>query len=177
MNRLITRSGALGKPASTIATSAVFGDVVARRAAGASSHLRSGGSQGIPRPLCERTRSMTSLVTNVHMSNRNPGKQRRAIHSTRPAGAQDGSRTASTDSASQLKATSPSPVVPADISNEEYHNRADDVMEELLARLEDLQEDREDVEVEYSVRNDPLLYSTSHNHTHTGSSPCAYHLL
>jgi len=40
---------------------------------------------------------------------------------------------------------------PADISNEEYHERSDDYLEDLLAKLEQLQEERAEVDVEYSA--------------------------
>lgn len=40
---------------------------------------------------------------------------------------------------------------PAEISTEEYHQRADIFMDELVAKLEDLQEQRDDLEVDYSV--------------------------
>lgn len=40
----------------------------------------------------------------------------------------------------------------APISNDEYHERSDRFFEELLEKLEDLSEQRGDVDVEYSVR-------------------------
>ncbi|TKA70331.1 hypothetical protein B0A49_04023 [Cryomyces minteri] len=39
----------------------------------------------------------------------------------------------------------------AAISDEEYHERADAYMEEIVARMEELQEGREDLDVEYSA--------------------------
>lgn len=45
---------------------------------------------------------------------------------------------------------------PADISPEEYHQLANGFFEELTASLENLQESREDVDVEYSVCPIPL---------------------
>jgi frataxin len=43
------------------------------------------------------------------------------------------------------------PTVPTDISNEEYNQRADEFLDELLHRLEMQQDKRPDLEVEYSV--------------------------
>ena len=40
---------------------------------------------------------------------------------------------------------------PAEITEEEYHEHADRYMESLVERAEELQEEREDVEVEYAV--------------------------
>ncbi len=41
---------------------------------------------------------------------------------------------------------------PASISTEEYHEIADSYIEDLVSKLEQLQEEREDVDCEYSVR-------------------------
>jgi frataxin len=46
----------------------------------------------------------------------------------------------------QITATSPT-----DLTNEEYHEVADRYMDKMVAALEELQEDREDVDVEFSV--------------------------
>lgn len=40
---------------------------------------------------------------------------------------------------------------PTDISEDEFHEIADEYIEQLVVELEMMQEDREDVEVEYSV--------------------------
>ncbi|KAL2149737.1 hypothetical protein VTH82DRAFT_8389 [Thermothelomyces myriococcoides] len=47
--------------------------------------------------------------------------------------------------------TPPVPKTPANISINEYHTLADEYLERLLTRLEELQDEREDVEVEYSA--------------------------
>jgi hypothetical protein len=57
-------------------------------------------------------------------------------------------RAASTSSASST-ASAPEP---APLSPGEYHRRADTYIDALVAQLEELQERREDVDVEYSVR-------------------------
>jgi frataxin len=41
--------------------------------------------------------------------------------------------------------------VPADLSNERYHELADDYLNSLIEKLEQLQEETEDVDCEYSV--------------------------
>lgn len=43
------------------------------------------------------------------------------------------------------------PTVPTDISTTEFHERADDYLNELVERLEEQQETNPDIEVEYSV--------------------------
>ena len=43
------------------------------------------------------------------------------------------------------------PTVPTDITTSEFHERADAYLDELVARLEDKQEETPDLEVEYSV--------------------------
>lgn len=43
------------------------------------------------------------------------------------------------------------PTTPTDISIEEYNQRADEYLDELVSRLEAEQETRPDVDVEYSV--------------------------
>lgn len=48
---------------------------------------------------------------------------------------------------------SESPTVPTDISTTEFHERADDYLNELVERLEEAQEKNPDIEVEYSVRD------------------------
>lgn len=47
------------------------------------------------------------------------------------------------------------PTVPTDISTSEFHERADEYLNELVERLEEQQETNPDIEVEYSVRNPP----------------------
>lgn len=44
-----------------------------------------------------------------------------------------------------------SPTEPTDISTTEFHEHADQYLEELLGRLEEKQEDSPDYDVEYSV--------------------------
>lgn len=43
------------------------------------------------------------------------------------------------------------PTVPTDIPTTEFHERADDYLNELVERLEEAQEKNPDIEVEYSV--------------------------
>lgn len=43
------------------------------------------------------------------------------------------------------------PTVPTDISTSEYHERADEYLNELVTRLEQAQESRVDLEVDYSA--------------------------
>lgn len=50
-------------------------------------------------------------------------------------------------------------LAPAEISIEEYHERADAFMEELVGKLEELQEKRDDVDVEYTVCYECLVMS------------------
>lgn len=45
------------------------------------------------------------------------------------------------------------PTVPTDIPTTEFHERADDYLNELVERLEEKQETNPDIEVEYSVRS------------------------
>lgn len=47
---------------------------------------------------------------------------------------------------------------PANISIEQYHQLSDEYMDSIVAKLEELQEEREDVDVEYSV-NFPIPHS------------------
>ncbi|KAL1605453.1 Mitochondrial matrix iron chaperone [Paraconiothyrium brasiliense] len=46
---------------------------------------------------------------------------------------------------------SETPTVPTDISSSEFHERADEYLEELLSELEAKQEETPDYDVEYSV--------------------------
>ncbi|KAJ4297458.1 Mitochondrial matrix iron chaperone [Kalmusia sp. IMI 367209] len=46
---------------------------------------------------------------------------------------------------------SETPTVPTDISTSEFHERADEYLEELLSRLEEKQESTPDIDVEYSA--------------------------
>ena len=63
-------------------------------------------------------------------------------------------------------AKSPEPTqvlkTPADISEGTYHTVADEYLDKLISRLEELQDEREDVDVEYSVPADhtPSLHPT-----------------
>ncbi len=52
----------------------------------------------------------------------------------------------------------------ADITEADYHTLADEYLDKLLSRLEKLQDEREDVDVEYSVRRQPapLLRALAH---------------
>jgi frataxin len=52
---------------------------------------------------------------------------------------------------------SETPTVPTDISTAEFHERADEYLEELLGELEAKQEDTPDYDVEYSVCSFSLL--------------------
>ncbi|KAL2143657.1 hypothetical protein VTI28DRAFT_10164 [Corynascus sepedonium] len=54
------------------------------------------------------------------------------------------------DKPSRPVETPPVTRTPADISDSEYHTVADEYLERLLTRLEELQDEREDVEVEFS---------------------------
>jgi frataxin len=56
------------------------------------------------------------------------------------------------DKAPKNVETPPVTKTPADISEGEYHTVADQYMETLLTRLEQIQDEREDVDVEFSVR-------------------------
>lgn len=51
--------------------------------------------------------------------------------------------------------TDPATTQPTPLEPEEYATVADEYLESVLARAEELQEEREDVEVEYSVRRSP----------------------
>ena len=55
------------------------------------------------------------------------------------------------------------PTVPTDISTNEYHDRADEFLGELVTRLEQAQETRTDLEVDYSVSNQSSLIETLTN--------------
>jgi frataxin len=48
------------------------------------------------------------------------------------------------------------PSTRSELSVDEYHVAADHFMERLLARLEERQDERGDLEAEYSVRQDPF---------------------
>jgi frataxin len=45
-----------------------------------------------------------------------------------------------------------SPLTPAEITDKEYHELADEYLDRVLSKLEELQDKREDIDVEYSVR-------------------------
>jgi hypothetical protein len=44
-----------------------------------------------------------------------------------------------------------SPLTPADLTDKEYHELADQYLDRMLTTLEELQDSREDIDVEYSV--------------------------
>lgn len=48
-------------------------------------------------------------------------------------------------------ATPQGSAAPAELTNEEYHQLSDEYMDAIEAKLEELQEEREDVDLEYSV--------------------------
>ncbi len=55
---------------------------------------------------------------------------------------------------------------PADINESDFHTVADEYLDKLLSRLEQLQDEREDVDVEYSVRHPtPLSFPTAPTRT------------
>ena len=67
------------------------------------------------------------------------------------------------------KAPEPEPdahavTAPADVSDEEFHEHADRYMESLNEKAEALQDSRQDVEVEYSVRSSVQSISFIHAH-------------
>lgn len=47
---------------------------------------------------------------------------------------------------------SPVTATPADITEGEYHQLADEYLETILSKFEELQDEREDVDVEFAVR-------------------------
>lgn len=57
---------------------------------------------------------------------------------------------------------------PANITDAQYHTVADEYFDRLLSRLEALQDQREDVDVEYSVRRCPCTVCVPANH----GNPC-----
>lgn len=57
-----------------------------------------------------------------------------------------------TDDASQKIANEPQKLVAADITDDQYHRLADAYLDEILAKFEDVQDTRTDLDVEYSVR-------------------------
>jgi frataxin len=46
-------------------------------------------------------------------------------------------------------------LVPTEVTDDEFHARADEFMEKVHEKAEQIQEGREDVEVEYAVRIPP----------------------
>jgi frataxin len=50
-------------------------------------------------------------------------------------------------------------ITPANITDDEFHRHADYYLERLLTHLEELQDEREEVDVEYSVSPRPLVQS------------------
>ncbi len=53
--------------------------------------------------------------------------------------------------------STPAAPAPVEMSTEEYHQLADTLMDELVTKIEKLQEDREDVDVEYTVSHQPTF--------------------
>jgi frataxin len=51
--------------------------------------------------------------------------------------------------------SSTSNLMPAEVTDDEFHARADEFMEKVHEKAEQVQEGREDVEVEYAVRISP----------------------
>ena len=60
--------------------------------------------------------------------------------------------------ADKLKAATPAP-----LSDEEYHSVADDYIELILSKFEEMAETREDVDVEYSVGSAQPSFPSRHN--------------
>lgn len=65
-------------------------------------------------------------------------------------------------------AESPITSKPVELSDSEYHDLADVWLENCLIRFEDLQDQGEDIDVEFSVRT-PALHNSIHILTHTQS--------
>lgn len=70
------------------------------------------------------------------------------------------------DKPSRPVETPPVTRTPADISDSEYHTVADEYLERLLTRLEELQDEREDVEVEFSVSQAAPIGWLAHANDH-----------
>lgn len=64
--------------------------------------------------------------------------------------------------------TPPVTKTPADISDSEYHAVADEYLEKLLTQLEVMQDQREDVDVEFSVSHPHLQHCPHANHRQAG---------
>ena len=58
----------------------------------------------------------------------------------------------STTTASTASSTAAKPSQPTEISIEEFHSRSDAFLDSLVSKLEAMQEERDDVDVEYTVR-------------------------
>ncbi len=66
------------------------------------------------------------------------------------------------------------PTVPTDITTSEFHERADEYLNELVERLEEAQEKNPDIEVEYSVRHASIQHGLGIEEqllTYTGRRP------
>lgn len=74
--------------------------------------------------------------------------------------------------------TEPAANEPTPISIDEYHKLSDAYIDTLVAQLEEMQEEREDVDVEYSVCSSPPLPNLSHSapSSTTQSHPPILHL-
>ena len=57
-------------------------------------------------------------------------------------------------------------LVPAEITESQYHQLADEYLESILGKFEEMQDLREDVDVEYSVRFSPPPTPTVHSPFH-----------
>lgn len=87
------------------------------------------------------------------MMSRGPSSQGRLMHSTRSAlvSLTNGAASNGDDNKSNTNGGGGGHA-PAEISIEEYHERADAFMNELVAKLEDMQDRKDDMDVEYTVR-------------------------
>lgn len=63
---------------------------------------------------------------------------------------------------------------PAEISDQTYHERADAYIDELVSKLEHMQEEKEDVDCEYSVTLPPPPSPIENSHPSVPQSPSEY---
>ncbi|KZF19844.1 Frataxin [Xylona heveae TC161] len=108
--------------------------------------LRSSGMRSIPRST-SRYVSAASLRTAGPRLTAPAGI--RALHMTGPSTKGLSPETAEPQPKDNVFATHVA--APADISLEEYHERSEEFLDSLLLKLEELAEQREDVDVEYSA--------------------------
>ncbi|KAL8736452.1 MAG: hypothetical protein Q9166_000244 [cf. Caloplaca sp. 2 TL-2023] len=78
------------------------------------------------------------------------GVKRSKSSTKQPKGLQEQRKTFSTSSR-QSSPTPPAPSAPEPISIDQFHRLADDYIDNLVAKLEELQEERRDVDCEYSA--------------------------